>query len=101
MDPKELTSCISYASGRLSAGCELTGPQDFLERLKRTLRVVEGNDAVKKRQCRGWIGRITGRGDSDSKATGVGAIFGNLGANDGRGHSRCCIARPRVPTHAK
>jgi hypothetical protein len=85
MDPKELTSCISYAwDGFRPIATDRT--TRFLGKVEEdTARCRGGNDAVNKRQLP-WVDwqNYWAAGDSHSKVTGVGAIFGRLGAN-GRG----------------
>jgi hypothetical protein len=85
MDPKELTSCISYAwEGFRPIATDRT--TRFLGKVAEdTARCRGGNDAVNKRRLP-WVDwqNYWATGDSHSKVTGVGAIFGRLGA-DGRG----------------
>ena len=85
IDPKELTSCISYAwEGLRPIATDRT--TRFLGKVEEdTARCRGGNDAVNKRQLP-WVDwqNYWAAGDSHSKVTGIGAIFGRLGAN-GRG----------------
>ena len=85
MDPKELTSCISYAwEGFRPLATDRE--RRFLGKVEEdTARCRGGNDAVEKRGLP-WMDwqNYWATGDSDSKVKGIGAIFGKLGA-DGRG----------------